>query len=76
MPFLRRLLEADPATLRLLRDDPFDGAPPRWVRARVFRYRFSTRGERRASGHWWVREEGYTMVDAVDLRRMRQLDRG
>lgn len=76
VPFLRRLLEADPATLRLLRNDPFDGAPPRWVRARVFRYRFSTPAERRASGHWWVREEGYTMVDAVDLRRMRQLDRG
>jgi hypothetical protein len=53
--FLRKLLEADPAILRLLRHDPFDGARPRWVRVRRYLYRFATREEFRASGQRWVR---------------------
>ncbi|WP_324652534.1 lipase maturation factor family protein [Georgenia sp. H159] len=57
LPFLDRLLEADPATLRLLRDDPFDGERPVWVRARVFRYRYSTWDELRRERVWWVRRE-------------------
>ena len=63
----RRLLEADPATLRLLRDDPFDGAPPRWVRMRLFRYRYTTPDERRRTGDWWVRHELETVVPPVNL---------
>ncbi|WP_425953675.1 lipase maturation factor family protein [Xylanimonas sp. McL0601] len=65
--FLRRLLEADPATLRLLRVDPFGGVAPRWVRARLFRYRFSSREERRASGAWWVRDDVMVLVDPFRL---------
>ena len=41
--FLVKLLEADPATLRLLARDPFDGERPLWVRAVSYRYRFTTR---------------------------------
>ncbi|HEY5224252.1 MAG TPA: lipase maturation factor family protein [Microbacteriaceae bacterium] len=55
--FLLRLLEADPATLRMLRSAPFGAERPRWVRARMFRYRFSSRAQRRADHVWWVREE-------------------
>jgi len=54
--FLQRLLEADPTTLALLRDDPFAGERPRWVRAVAYRYRFATREERRRDGAHWVRE--------------------
>jgi hypothetical protein len=53
---LDRLLQADAPTLRLLRRDPFDGERPAWVRARLYRYRFTTRDERRATGAWWHRE--------------------
>jgi hypothetical protein len=53
---LDRLLEADVPTLRLLRHDPFGGERPAWVRARLFRYRFTTRAERRETGAWWHRE--------------------
>ncbi len=63
----RRLLEADPATLRLLRDDPFGGARPRWVRMRLFRYRYTTPHERRRTGDWWVRHELETVVAPVNL---------
>ncbi|ALE06601.1 hypothetical protein AL755_15925 [Arthrobacter sp. ERGS1:01] len=56
VPLLNKLLDADPATLRLLRHDPFAGTPPAWVRARIFSYRYSTWAQWRATGDWWVRE--------------------
>ncbi|MDH6131163.1 hypothetical protein P3T37_000532 [Kitasatospora sp. MAA4] len=54
-PFVNRLLVNDPATLRLLRDNPFPGAPPLYVRAVLYRYRFTTAHERRETGAWWHR---------------------
>lgn len=70
VPFLRRLLEADRATLALLAHDPFDGARPRWVRARMYRYRFATPAERRRDGVRWVREDLGLLVDVQDLRSL------
>jgi hypothetical protein len=49
--FLDRLLEGSPDVLGLLVRDPFDGRPPRFVRARLMRYRFSTGGPQ-----WWTAE--------------------
>uniref|UniRef100_UPI002630B6DA lipase maturation factor family protein n=1 Tax=Microbacterium sp. TaxID=51671 RepID=UPI002630B6DA len=66
--FLARLLEADAPTLALLRHDPFHGARPRWVRAVSYRYRFSTRTERRETGAIWLREGRRTVVGPVELR--------
>jgi len=54
-PFLQRLLEGDRATLRLLGHNPFPDRPPTFVRARLFRYRFTTWREWRETGAWWVR---------------------
>jgi hypothetical protein len=54
-PLLQRVLEGDRATLRLLRDNPFPDRPPTFVRARLFRYRFTTWREWRETGAWWVR---------------------
>ncbi|MDF1605520.1 lipase maturation factor family protein [Nocardioides sp. YIM 152315] len=51
----QRLLEGDRDALGLLRTDPFDGEPPRLVRARLYHYEFTTRRERRESGSWWSR---------------------
>ena len=50
-----KLLQGDRATLRLLRHNPFGANPPAAVRARLFLYRFSSPGERRRDGAWWVR---------------------
>ncbi len=56
LPLLaNRLLEDDRATLKLLRHNPFPHTPPTWVRARFYRYRFTTWRERRQTGAWWVR---------------------
>src|SRR6476620_10017312 len=40
-PFVIRLLQNDPPTLRLLRHNPFPDSPPRYVRARLYEYRFT-----------------------------------
>ena len=55
-PLAEKLLAADPATLKLLRHDPFHGERPTFLRARLYRYRFTTPAERRATGQWWVRK--------------------
>ncbi|WP_274564377.1 lipase maturation factor family protein [Streptomyces spiramyceticus] len=54
-PFVERLLTGDPATLRLLRENPFPDAPPTHIRARVYRYRYTTWDELRATHAWWHR---------------------
>ncbi|MEU0276537.1 lipase maturation factor family protein, partial [Streptomyces sp. NPDC006307] len=52
---VERLLDGDRDTLRLLRHNPFPDAPPVIVRARLYRYRFTTWRELRATGAWWHR---------------------
>ncbi|OBG86650.1 hypothetical protein A5699_20840 [Mycobacterium sp. E802] len=52
---LTRLLENDRATLKLLRYNPFTDQPPRYVRAVLYRYEFSTWAELRRDHVWWRR---------------------
>ena len=54
-PFMLRLLHNDSTTLRLLRHNPFPDAPPRYVRAQLYRYRFTTPTELRRDHAWWHR---------------------
>ncbi|MEU1055921.1 lipase maturation factor family protein [Streptomyces sp. NPDC005876] len=54
---VERLLENDRDTLKLLRRSPFPpDAPPRHIRARLFRYRYTTWRELRETGACWQRE--------------------
>ncbi|MFC4376618.1 lipase maturation factor family protein [Nocardia halotolerans] len=55
MPFAARLLRNDPDTLRLLRHCPFPDAPPHYLRARLYEYRFSTPAELSRRRIWWRR---------------------
>jgi hypothetical protein len=68
VPFLTRLLEGDRATLALLRSNPFPDRPPRFVRARLYRYRFTTWRERRETGAWWSRSLIGEYMPPVTLR--------
>ena len=54
-PFLQRLLRNDRPTLRLLRHNPFPDSPPRYVRAQLYQYRFTTLAELRRDRAWWHR---------------------
>jgi hypothetical protein len=65
---LLKLLEGDQAVLSLLRTDPFPGAPPKWVRAQLYSYRFTTPAERRATGRWWDRSFVAPYFPAVRLQ--------
>ncbi len=56
---LAKLLQGDRATLKLLRKNPFPEEPPQYVRARLYRYVYTSAGERERTGHWWKR----TLVD-------------
>jgi hypothetical protein len=71
VPLLAKILEADRPTLRLLRRDPFDGQPPRFVRALLYLYRFTTPKEHRETGAWWHRELVGDYVPPVSLRGAR-----
>ncbi len=51
-----RLLEGDREVLHLFRGDPFVGRPPRYVRAVIYQYWFSTPEQKRRTGAWWRRE--------------------
>jgi lipase maturation factor 1 len=51
-----RLLDGDGDVLALFRGDPFPQAPPKYVRAVLWQYWFTTEGEKRATGNWWRRE--------------------
>ena len=55
LPLITRLLENDRMTLGLLRLNPFSDQPPRYVRARLYRYEFTTPEEKRATGNYWKR---------------------
>ena len=62
--FMGKLLAGEPAVLRLLRYNPFPGAPPKYVRARVYQYHFTYFGER----DWWTREERGLYFPPVSLK--------
>lgn len=51
-----RLLEGSPDVLGLFAADPFHGQTPKYVRAVLWQYWFSTPDEKRAQGIWWRRE--------------------
>jgi lipase maturation factor 1 len=56
---LIRLLEGSPDVIALLATNPFPNAPPRYIRAVTYQYRFTDFASRRATGDWWRRgQEG------------------
>jgi hypothetical protein len=59
-----RLLQGEPAVLRLLQYDPFPQAPPKYVRARLYLYHFTGWGAK----EWWWREEKGLYFPPVSLK--------
>jgi lipase maturation factor 1 len=50
---LQQLLLGTPEVLALLEENPFAGAPPRYLRTTLYEYRFAPSG----SADWWTRTE-------------------
>lgn len=66
----QKLLEGDRATLALLGDDPFEGRPPTYIRARYYLYTFTTPQELQESHAWWKREFVAEYMPAVKLKAL------
>ena len=54
--FCGRLLQGEPAVVRLLAENPFPDQPPRLIRAQLYEYHFTDPATRRSTGAWWRRE--------------------
>jgi predicted DCC family thiol-disulfide oxidoreductase YuxK len=53
---VKGLLSGSGPVLTLFEYNPFAGEPPQYIRASLYRYRFSDPGERQATGAWWTRD--------------------
>ncbi len=65
--FVAKLLQGDRAVTGLLRSNPFEEKPPRFVRALLYEYHFTTPAEHKASGLWWKRSLSDSYFPAVSL---------
>lgn len=69
--FEKKLLEGDTQTLVLLRSNPFTGAPPRFLRAEVYLYHFTSPEDRKKTGALWKRELIGDYLRPIGLEQLR-----
>lgn len=53
--FLVHLLQGTKEVLSLLRHNPFPDSPPKYIRAQVYLYEYTTFQEKKVTGNWWKR---------------------
>lgn len=53
--FLKKLLQGSPQVLALLAENPFPEQPPKYIRAMLYRYGYTSLQQRRLSGNIWQR---------------------
>ncbi|MDQ3115619.1 MAG: lipase maturation factor family protein [Verrucomicrobiota bacterium] len=63
-----RLMENSPDVVALLGKNPFPEEPPRYLRANIYRYHFSSRAEHAQTGAWWRREDERVYLPVVSMR--------
>ncbi len=66
--FMGSLLRGNPEVLKLLAGNPFPDTPPRYVRATLYKYRFTDLATKRSEGVWWAREWHRIYCPAISLR--------
>jgi hypothetical protein len=67
LQFMARILEGSPEVLALMTTYPFPNASPRYLRAMLYQYHFTTPSERKSTGNWWSRELKGEYVPTVSL---------
>jgi hypothetical protein len=70
--FMVRLLQGSPQVLDLMARNPFPQAPPKYIRAELFEYKFTDFRSRRTSGTWWRRELRGWYLPAISLDDVRE----
>ena len=69
--FLRmshQILKGEEDVLDLIGHDPFDGKPPRYLRAVIYEYEFATIGDRWKRGRWWKQGVAEPFMPMVSLQ--------
>jgi predicted DCC family thiol-disulfide oxidoreductase YuxK len=66
------LLQDNPDVTGLLAHNPFPENPPRYLRATLYDYHFTSLEEHRATGAWWKREKQGEYFPPVSLKALRQ----
>jgi hypothetical protein len=72
LSFCQRLLQGSPEVLGLLDKNPFPSTPPKYIRARLYDYQFTTRDERAQTGNWWKREFKGEYLPAISLEILKR----
>ncbi len=54
--FLQALLMGSPRVISLMKEDPFSGEAPRYLRVEAYRYHFASTTLHAETGQWWTRE--------------------
>ena len=68
IPFMEQILRGSPQVLALLGPNPFPNDPPRYLRAPVDHYEFTTLAERQATGDWWKSQPLGYYISKVRLK--------
>jgi hypothetical protein len=66
--FVVCLLQNNREVLNLLARNPFPNEPPRYIRAMLYEYHFTSIAEERATGNWWKREEQGEYLPPISLK--------
>jgi len=69
LSFCLRLLQGSEPVLSLLKANPFPGNPPRYIRAMIYEYHFTSLEEHRLTGQWWKRQYKGEYLPSISLRR-------
>ena len=71
--FIQRLLSNDPAILRLMGLNPLPEAPPAFIRALFYRYRYTTAEQKQQTGAWWTRQLLGVYLPPISLEAVEKL---
>lgn len=63
--FVSKLLRGDAAMLKLIANNPFPDAPPKYIRAELFLYQFTTAADK--SPDWWKRKRVDQFLGPISL---------
>jgi len=66
-----RLLQGSKPVLNLLEKTPFPNAPPRYLRALMYDYHFTTAQERKETSQWWKRDNMRVYLPPISLKLIR-----
>jgi hypothetical protein len=62
------LLRNESSVTGLLERNPFPNEPPRYIRAALYDYHFTSSDDRKATGAWWKREKQGEYLPPISLR--------